>query len=258
MQRVSDLLVLWSGLAAAARAPGRVVVLASDGRPVPGHWLHPVPTVVVALAGVVRIEVPGGRPYDLRSGEALVVAPGAAHRHAPLRSGAASLALGFDYGLCDLELCGPGVRLGAAMPCEPAWMLVGRMLRGDSSALGPLLALVVERPLSEVQPLPVAVLRMRDRIRSHGLTPITAAAVARAGGLRPSRAWQLFRAHFGCTPRQALERRRCAVAAALLQQGLDVTETARRCGFSDRGTFSRAFRRVHGRSPSTVLVSAPV
>jgi len=142
------------------------------------------------------------------------------------------------------------VVMGAIQPRQPAEALVGRMLLGDQVALAGLLAAVLERPLQGLHPMPAAALRMRDRIRSHGLTPITAADIARAGGLRPSRAWQLFRRHFGCTPRQALERRRCAIAAVLLSRGLAVAEVAQRCGYADRGTFTRAFARLHGRPPN--------
>jgi AraC family transcriptional regulator len=249
MQRLSDLLTLWSALAAAARHPGRVRVLEADGGEAPGHWLHPVATVVVALRGPARIDSPGREAIDLVPGDAVVIAPGAAHRHAPLRNQAAVLGLGFEYGWCDLEFNVGTQTVGASMPRQPAEDLVARMRAGDAAALGNLLALILDRPLQDVRQLPEAALHMRDRIRSHGLTPITAADIARAGGLKPSRAWQVFREHFGCTPRQALERRRCAVAAALLEQGHPVAEVAERCGFRDRGTFTRAFARVHGRAP---------
>ncbi len=249
MQRLSDLLTLWSALATAARHPGRVRVLEADGGEAPGHWLHPVATVVVALRGPARIESPGREAIDLVPGDAVVIAPGAAHRHVPLRNQAAALGLGFEYGWCDLEFNIGAQTVGASMPQQPAEDLVGRMREGDAAALGSLLALVLDRPLQDVRQLPASALRMRDRIRSHGLTPITAADIARAGGLQPSRAWQVFREHFGCTPRQALERRRCAVAAALLEQGHPVGEVAQRCGFGDRGTFARAFTRVQGRTP---------
>jgi AraC-like DNA-binding protein len=249
MQRLSDLLALWTALAAVARDPGRIRVLPADGREAAGHWLHPVPTVVVALSGVARVDSPGRPAVDLLPGQALVIAPGAAHRHAPLRRQAATLELGFDYDWCDLEFHADRLVISATMQRQPAEGLVARMVEGDSAALRDLLALIIERPLQDLRQLPVAVQHMRDRIRSHGLTPITAADIARAGGLRPSRAWQAFRAHFGCTPRQALERRRCAVAAALLAQGLAVGVVAQRCGFMDRGTFTRAFVRVHGHTP---------
>lgn len=249
MQRLSDLLALWTALATVARDPGRIRVLPADGRAAIGHWLHPVPTLVVALSGVARIESPGRPALDLTPGQALVIAPGAAHRHVPLRRQAATLELGFDYGCCDLEFHADRLVIGATMPRQPAEALMGRLQAGDDGALRGLLALIIDRPLQDLQQLPLAAQRMRDRIRSHGLTPITAADVARAGGLQPSRAWQLFRAHFGCTPRQALERRRCAVAAALLAQGLAVAAVAQRCGFTGRGTFTRAFVRVHGHPP---------
>lgn len=249
MQSMRDLLELWSAVAAVARAPGRLLRLPAAGGEPAGHGLHPVPTVVAALRGAVRVEVPGGRPVDLAAGDVLAIAAGAAHRHAPLRAGAAVLELGFDYGWCDLELRARDVAISAAMPRQPAEGLVGRMLAGDAAAVGPLLEQVLERPLQDLHRLPPAARRMRDRIRSHGLTPITAAAVVRASGLRPSRAWQVFRLHFGCTPHQALERRRCAVARSLLQRGADVSTAALRCGYRDRGTFARAYARVHGQPP---------
>lgn len=251
MERLADLLSLWSALAAAEHRPGRVRRLAAGAGMASEGWRHPEPTAVVALAGVVRIEAPGSPPCDLRPGDLLAIPAGAAHRHAPLRGGAIDLQLGFEFGWCDFLLrAAGGATLVATMPRQPAETLVGRLLEGDAAARAGLLALILARPLAGVQPLPPAALRMRDHLRNHGLAPIGAADLARASGLRPSRAWQLFRASFGCTPRQALERRRCAIAARLLAEGMGVDAAGRRCGYRDRGTFTRAFRRVHGRPPS--------
>jgi AraC-like DNA-binding protein len=249
MLPINDVLTLWSALAAAARAPGRLHVLRASKGIMDGHWLHPVPTVVVCLLGTVRIECRLGPAVDLNIGDAVVIAPGVAHRHVPLRRQAGSMELGFEYGWCDLEFHRAGVTLGASMTRQPAETLVQCLLAGESRALADLLLLVLERPLQDVRPFSVAALRMRDRIRSHGLTSVSAMDITRASRLRPSRAWQVFREHFGCTPHEALERRRCSVAAALLAQGMAVAEVALHCGYRDRGTFTRAFRRIYGRSP---------
>lgn len=214
------------------------------------HWLHPVPTLEICLRGVVRLNRGRRQPIDLHPGDAAVVAPGAVHEHAPLRRGAAALGLGFDYGVCDLALMEADISIPAFLPQQLALQLVNRLLRNDASALPAVLALVLEHHLQEARPLPQAVVRMRDRIRTHGLTPITAADLARISGLGTSRAWEIFHHHLGCTPRQALERRRCAVAAAMLTQGMSVASVATRCGFADRGTFTRAFTRIHGKNPS--------
>lgn len=209
-----------------------------------------MPTVVIGLRGVVRLRAAGRNVIDLQPGDAAVIAAGAWHEHEPLRRSAAALALGFDYGMCDLLLSNAETTVPAVLPQQPAWQVVERLLAGDERAMSDLLALVLEVPWRDVPHLPAAVERMRDHIRSHGLTPITAADLARISGLGPSRAWELFREHFGCTPRQALERRRCAVAAALLDHGLAVSEVASRCGFVDRGTFTRAFARIQGVGPA--------
>jgi AraC-like DNA-binding protein len=160
------------------------------------------------------------------------------------------LGLGFDYGVCDLALIDADISIPAFLPQQPALHLVNRLLRNDATALPAVLALILEHHLQEARPLPEPVVRMRDRIRTHGLTPITAADLAHISGLGTSRAWEIFRHHLGCTPRQALERRRCAVAAAMLTQGMSVTSVTTRCGFGDRGTFARAFARIHGTTPS--------
>jgi AraC-like DNA-binding protein len=257
MQRLSDLLALWTALSAASRDPGRTRIVPVGHDQAPGCGLHPVATLAVALAGAARIECPGRRPYDLAPREAVVIAAGALHRHLPLRGQAATLELGFDYEVCDLEFHTAAFTVQASMPRQPAEELVGRLLAGEQAPLGILLGLILEQPLRDLQPLPAAARRMRDRIRSHGLTRISAADVAAASGLRQSRAWQLFQTHFGCTPRQALERRRCAIAASWLAQGMPVGEAASRCGFRDRGTFARAFRRVHGRPPGSRSSAPP-
>jgi AraC-like DNA-binding protein len=206
--------------------------------------------VVVGLRGVARITQGHGPAIDLHPGDAVVVAPGATHDHAPLRGQSAALALGFDSGMCDVVLSTATVQVDAVMPQHPAWSLVHRLSTKHADALPELLSLVLDRPLQATQPLPTAVARMRDYIRSHGLTPITAADLARVSGLGTSRAWQVFRHHFGCTPRQALEQRRCAVAAAMLRHGLAIPAIITRCGFHDRGTFTRAFARQHGQAPA--------
>ena len=64
------------------------------------------------------------------------------------------------------------------------------------------------------------------------------------------------RARTGLSPKIWLERRRMERAAMYLAvHRLSVHETARRCGYDDPFHFSRAFRRVHGRAPSTLRFS---
>jgi len=64
------------------------------------------------------------------------------------------------------------------------------------------------------------------------------------------RSLQLLFAAEGLSPANYIRARRLAMARVLLDQGLPVAAAGRRSGFADTATFSRAFRRQFGLSPS--------
>jgi AraC-like DNA-binding protein len=73
--------------------------------------------------------------------------------------------------------------------------------------------------------------------------------LACAVGLNEKRLQSGFRALFGCTVRSFLTRVRINAAAAMLDHGVCVTETAARCGFTSLSHFSRIFSAHTGVSP---------
>lgn len=77
------------------------------------------------------------------------------------------------------------------------------------------------------------------------------ADLARAAGLGATALHQLFRRHLGCTPLEALVRRRIQAACALLlaEPDLAVATVGARCGFGDAVHFGRVFRARQGCTP---------
>ncbi len=69
--------------------------------------------------------------------------------------------------------------------------------------------------------------------------------------LSPSHFRLLFGRHFGCPPRTYLRRARIMRAKEMMVgSAVNFSEIARRCGFANLHSFSRAFRAVEGISPS--------
>jgi len=100
-------------------------------------------------------------------------------------------------------------------------------------------------------------LRARDAIDRHFAEPLDVPALARVAVMSPAHFIREFRATFGEPPHRYLQRRRVERAMALLRDStLSVTEVGIAVGFTSPGTFSRTFKAVVGRSPSTYRVSS--
>jgi AraC-like DNA-binding protein len=84
-------------------------------------------------------------------------------------------------------------------------------------------------------------------------TPRVADAAA-AVGVTPEHLSRLFRRHAQTTPHRYVERIRMQRALELLvDHGLKIGQVAELLGFTDQFHFSRSFKRVHGRPPTTFL-----
>jgi len=83
--------------------------------------------------------------------------------------------------------------------------------------------------------------------RLESRTPIT--DIAEALAVERSTVTHLFRRHLGMAPAAWLRRRRLQRSRSFLEAGLSVTETARRCGFPDAFTYSKAFKACFGMAP---------
>jgi YesN/AraC family two-component response regulator len=113
-------------------------------------------------------------------------------------------------------------------------------------------ALLDESP-SDAGPLSKA----RQRLLHRFDQPHTTESLARSVGLSPSHLRRRFKAVFGCTPMEFLERVRMEQAARLIKGGeLSIKEVARKVGYLDANNFSTAFKRFHGSSPQSHRRSA--
>ena len=90
-----------------------------------------------------------------------------------------------------------------------------------------------------------------EYIRNHFQEDLTVAKLARYVGLNRSYLTTVFQNVLHLSPQQFLMRFRMARAAQLLREHvLSVSEVARSCGYPDPLTFSKAFKRTMGVTPS--------
>lgn len=92
--------------------------------------------------------------------------------------------------------------------------------------------------------------RAKDLIDREHAAELDVATVAAHVHLSPAHFARAFRATYGETPHQYLLTRRLERAAALLRQGIGVTEACMAVGFASLGSFSSRFREVYGETPS--------
>jgi AraC-like DNA-binding protein len=225
-----------------------------------GHQ-HVVPTLSLCIEGVARIQ--GAKAVDLRPGDALVMAPGCWHEHVRLRAGSACFGLGFIAGKCDVLLVDAEEVSWGMISGEPFRGMMDRLLAADSPderahLVAAICAQIFNEKASPIRWLHPAVQRMASALWKRLHTPITAADIVRAAATGPdgighSRAYQLFTAFFGATPKQVLLQQRLDPARQLLSEGASVAEAATRCGFSSRADLTRAWRRRHGKPPSATV-----
>lgn len=212
-----------------------------------GH-LHVVPTVVCCLNGAARVETARG-VLDLGAGEVAVVAPGAWHRHAPLRGQSAIYAQGLIGRRSDVLLATPERRWWLTVPEDPSRGLLARALSEAAAdrlaAVAELVAEFAREPASALAMTPQQAAMARF-LWNNVHRPVTAADVLRASGLGRAQAHATFVACFGEAPKQALTRSRLALAERLEAEGVHLHEVAARSGFVDRQRLRRVRRRTKG------------
>jgi AraC-like DNA-binding protein len=96
------------------------------------------------------------------------------------------------------------------------------------------------------------VLAARDFMLDQWEAPLTLEEVARHACLSPYHFHRTFREAFGESPMQCFKKMKMEKAKGLLVSE-SVSATALRCGFADVYSFSKAFKRVWGVSPSLFL-----
>jgi AraC-like DNA-binding protein len=249
----------WSALLAAADRIGRVhrwdVAGHGPDADQDGLEQHPTTTLVLCLAGTLRIE-DGRQRCDLAVGDALAVRPGAWHRHAPLRPGALAYRQGVIAGRSDFFLESAQLRVIAAWPEQPARRLLEAV--GDAAdetvRVRRLRELLRHLRQEAVEPLPeghAACLAMEYALWENLHRRDVALRIQRASGLARAQAYRVFRAHWGAGIATVVRRERMLLARSLLEAGLPVAEASRRCGIADRRTFARLYRGRCGVAPRT-------
>jgi AraC-like DNA-binding protein len=93
-----------------------------------------------------------------------------------------------------------------------------------------------------------------DFLNKNFASPIDVPVVAAACGLSEYYFYRLFKSVYGQSPMQFVIRKRLSYAYGLMKQHhLSVTEAATACGFADIHSFSKAFRKQYGSSPTKLI-----
>lgn len=107
------------------------------------------------------------------------------------------------------------------------------------------------RPLLGKRPAQDWLHRSREYINLHYMEGITVADAVRHAGIQRSHFSTSFTEHFGISPLHYLQRLRLSKGAQLLREtALSVTEISSTIGYSDLYSFTRAFTKQYGISPS--------
>lgn len=206
----------------------------------------------------------------LPPGKLLLIPPAVAHaivwdpdrssQHGYVHFGAEHFAAGLPHGFVVHPMTTDDPLAGLC-----SYLLwLGRRVDDDwraraSPVLRWLLTVFVAGPLPSSDPslqVPAPVVAAVDHLRAqwsgYPLPRITVPELARAVAVSPGYLQRMFRATFGCSVGEALERARCSRAEMMLA-GTSLTADAigRNCGFADLCHFSHRFAAIHGMPPST-------
>ena len=270
-----------------SRAPDRPMVIYSELPRGDSPVVVRSQVVMYVLEGTERYEI-GGRSHVVRAGEFLFVDAGATARVVIPDSGP-------TRGLCVYLPSGdtasppaesdPEIDRGFHMPAIPSPLshmldLAGRRIARD----GPLdsltsaalmrhtmdgFAALEARLSSETMRVDAArpstrrdilqrLYRARAWLHDHADGPVALTRVAAMAGMSQFHFARSFRAVFGMPPGRYHAELRIARAWAALHAGhLSVAEAARRFGFAEASSFSRAFHRVAGVSPGVATRLIP-
>jgi AraC-like DNA-binding protein len=138
-------------------------------------------------------------------------------------------------------------------PHQPCWCLTTKLPLRD--AAGNIVGLIgisrdVRAPIKP-QEIPAEVATALNALERRLDEPTTPSSLAVSAGLTPARFARLMRRFFGLTPSQYITKARIAAASSLLREtDRSVAEIGLACGFADHSSFTRAFRKVAGISPT--------
>jgi PAS domain S-box-containing protein len=139
------------------------------------------------------------------------------------------------------------------LPHQPCWCLTTKLPLRDTD--GNVVGLIgISRDLRaqiKSQEMPTAAAAALQRFENRLSEPISPAQLAAWSGLPPARFARLIKKLFGLTPSQYITKTRIAAASSLLREtDQTVAQIASACGFADHSSFTRAFRKVAGVSPT--------
>ena len=218
-----------------------------------GH-MHPNPTAVICLSGVLRISRPG-QVQDLQAGEGLLIAPGIWHHHESPRAGAISFGQGFLPAWSDVILRDHERTWSGKLPSQPSRRLFNAAFASDDPAercrlVADLVRQVLNESVTDLTWDHPALGRMVHALWRSLHLGVTTDDLVRASGLGRTRAYDLFTRGYGVTPKEGIAISRLWLAESLLRSGLPVADVAERCGYASADTFARCWRREHGVPPS--------
>ena len=93
-------------------------------------------------------------------------------------------------------------------------------------------------------------LQGRDFIDDNVLKNPGIAEIVQHCNMSPFHFFRSFKQAFGCSPYQYIITKRLEYAQSLIRTGHSFTSIAAQCGFADLFTFSKAFKKLYGVSPS--------
>ncbi len=139
------------------------------------------------------------------------------------------------------------------LPHQPCWCLTTKLPLHNAE--GKLVGLIgISRDLRapiKSQEFPAAVATALHRYENNLGDPMTPSNLASWARLTPARFARLLKRFFGLTPSQYISKARISAASTFLREtDRTVAEIAAACGFEDHSSFTRAFRRVVGVTPT--------
>lgn len=139
------------------------------------------------------------------------------------------------------------------LPHQPCWCLTTKLPLHDSN--GNVVGLIgISRDLRapiKAQEIPPAVATALHRFEHNLCERTTPSELAAWSRMSPGRFARLIKRFFGLTPSQYISQVRIAAASTCLRESQQtVAEVAAACGFEDHSSFTRAFRKIVGVSPT--------
>ena len=243
----------------------------SENTYVPGEWIpmhvHAHPFICIVVAGGF-IEQSGRKVTECGVGSVIWHPEGDAHEDRFAAAGGRCVGIRFDGSwltrLGESEMLPDGwtVARGGA----PSW-LAARISREltQPDTLAPFalegltVALMAELARSDRTPTatrPRWIDRSVARLREEFSAPPTIAALAAEAGVHRSHFVRVFRRHMGCTVSDFVRQLRIDWACGELRrrEGPSLSDLALAAGFADQAHFSRAFKRITGRTPRAYRV----